>query len=278
MSYWILPISCRPISCTTVQRLTNVEKKTDDWKRQMDDFEEKVQERLKISDDGTNHLPDEIRNWNSFSIIDEDPEFIEEWNRIINNSTLLHGNDDMIEKINDDKSENDNIGLNSMRDPYLHMEVGLPRGDDDRLVHAKVKSRAVDVDGNPMGIGNNNPLLDTRVYEVEFVDGTTEKLTANIIAENLLAQVDEEGHRQLLLDEIIDHSVNDEAITMENAYYTVGNTKRLKRTTKGWDIYVQWKDGSTDWIALKDLKDSYPVELTDYAINNGIHQQPAFAW
>ena len=278
MSYWILPISCRPISCNTVQRLTNVEKKTDDWKRQMDDFEEKVQERLKISDDGTNHLPDEIRNWNSFSIIDEDPEFIEEWNRIINNSTLLHGNDDMIEKINDDKSENDNIGLNSMRDPYLHMEVGLPRGDDDRLVHAKVKSRAVDVDGNPMGIGNNNPLLDTRVYEVEFVDGTTEKLTANIIAENLLAQVDEEGHRQLLLDEIIDHSVNDEAITMENAYYTVGNTKRLKRTTKGWDIYVQWKDGSTDWIALKDLKDSYPVELTDYAINNGIHQQPAFAW
>ena len=38
-----------------------------------------------------------------------------------------------------------------------------------------------------------------------------EVLTANIISENLLAQVDEEGHRQILLDEIIDHiqDVND---------------------------------------------------------------------
>jgi hypothetical protein len=32
-----------------------------------------------------------------------------------------------------------------------------------------------------------------RKYEVEFSDGHIEELTANIIAENLIAQVDQEG-------------------------------------------------------------------------------------
>ena len=54
--------------------------------------------------------------------------------------------------------------------------------------------------------------------------------------------------------------------------------KRKKRTTRGWEICVQWKDGSTNWIALKDLKDSYPVDLSNYAVTNKIQDEPAFAW
>jgi hypothetical protein len=41
---------------------------------------------------------------------------------------------------------------------------------------------------------------------------------------------------------------------------------------------VQWKDGSTDWIALKDLKESYQVESAEYTINRRIDDEPAFAW
>ena len=50
------------------------------------------------------------------------------------------------------------------------------------------------------GTESTNPLVNTRAYEIEFIDGTTETLTANIIEGNLLAQVDEEGHRQILLE------------------------------------------------------------------------------
>ena len=32
------------------------------------------------------------------------------------------------------------------------------------------------------------------VYEVEYPDGITKKLTANIIAENIISQVESEGH------------------------------------------------------------------------------------
>ena len=39
-----------------------------------------------------------------------------------------------------------------------------------------------------------------------------------------------------------------------------------------------WKDGSESWIHLKDLKESHPVELAEYAKVRGIAQEPAFHW
>ena len=53
--------------------------------------------------------------------------------------------------------------------------------------------------------------------------------------------------------------------------------KRKKRKTQGQEICVQWKYGSTNWIALKDLKDSYPVDLADYAVTNNTEYEPEFA-
>ena len=97
-------------------------------------------------------------------------------------------------------------------DPYLYMEIGLPRGSDDALHHARVKRRAIDVDGTPVGKPHTNPLLDTRRYEVQFHDGTVETVSANVIMENLLVQVDDKGHRQMLLQEIVDHRVMPDAI------------------------------------------------------------------
>ena len=41
---------------------------------------------------------------------------------------------------------------------------------------------------------------------------------------------------------------------------------------------MSWKDGTSDWIKLKDLKESFPVELAKYAKGNKIHEEPAFAW
>ena len=55
-------------------------------------------------------------------------------------------------------------------------------------------------------------MIDTRAYEFEFIDGTTETLTANIISKNLLVQVDEEGHSQLLVDKIIDYQRNGDTV------------------------------------------------------------------
>ena len=74
---------------------------------------------------------------------------------------------------------------------YVNMELGLPRKDYDRLMHAIVKRCKLNNEGKAVGNINNNPLIDTIPYEVEFIDGTNEVINANIIIENLLARVDE---------------------------------------------------------------------------------------
>ena len=65
-----------------------------------------------------------------------------------------------------------------------------------------------DKDVIPIGTANDNPILDSQIYEVEYPDGHQASLVANAIAENLFAQVDDEGHRSVLLKEIVDHRVN----------------------------------------------------------------------
>ena len=152
-------------------------------------------------------------------------------------------------------------------DHFMNMEVGLPRGPDGTIIKARVKKRTTDEAGNTIGKYHTNPLLDSRMYDVEFEDGGVEAITANIIAENILSQIDEEGHRQLMLDKIIDHRTTKHAIPKgEGTFQTTYGVTRKKRTTRGWEICVRWKDGSHEWIALKDLKQSYPVELAEYAI------------
>lgn len=58
----------------------------------------------------------------------------------------------------------------------------------------------------------------------------------------------------------------------------VGSNPSVKRTTKGWKLLVQWRDGTSTWTPLKDLKESNPVQVAEYAMANQILSEPAFAW
>jgi len=52
----------------------------------------------------------------------------------------------------------------------------------------------------------------------------------------------------------------------------------MRRTTKGWKILVKWKDGSSDWLPLVDLKELDPVQTAEYAVANELENEPPFAW
>ena len=137
----------------------------------------------------------------------------------------------------------------------------------------------LDQDGKPSGQAHSNPLLDTREYEVDFPDGTTNTYTANLIAQNIYSQVDQEGRSYAILNEIVDHRKDGRAISADDGYFTCQNGRKLpKRTTVGWDLQVEWRDGSTTWIPLKDLKESNPVEVGEYGVANKIVSEPAFKW
>mgnify|MGYP003326537431 FL=1 len=263
MSYWILPDSGRPISCTTVQPMSLVDMSTSENKQRMDEYTRKLEDKFTASPPVPKR---ELLNFNthhSLNNMNSDPDFIEEFNKVISDASITDPEDNTPDSY----------------DPYLQMELSLPRGDDFSPMNARVIHRQTDENDLPIGKANNNPLLDTRMYTVEFENGHKETLSANIIAENLIAQVDEEGHRQRLLSEIVDHRANGSAIKKEDGYFVTNRgIKQKKRTTKGWELFVEWKDGGGNWIELKDLKHAYPVELAQYAIDNKIDQEPAFAW
>jgi len=62
----------------------------------------------------------------------------------------------------------------------------LPR-DDEGPEFARVTKRLRDKNGIPIGTSNDNPLLDSRIYEVEYNDGHKASLSANSIAQNMFA-------------------------------------------------------------------------------------------
>ena len=127
-------------------------------------------------------------------------------------------------------------------------------------------------------MANDNPILDSRMYEVEYQDGTKASLVANYIAKNMFSQVDQEGNCHVLLDEIIDYRVKGQEVKQQDAFIiTRSGTKRRCETTIGWQLLVQWKDGSTNWVALKDLKELYPVQVAGYSVTAKISMEPAFA-
>ena len=69
---------------------------------------------------------------------------------------------------------------------------------------AKIISRKRDNAGNPVGARDSNPRLDGRIYIGELPDGGLEEFTANMVAENLFAQCDDNDNIYKIFDVIID--------------------------------------------------------------------------
>ncbi|CAJ1941748.1 unnamed protein product [Cylindrotheca closterium] len=130
-------------------------------------------------------------------------------------------------------------------DRYLNAEVLLARGDN--MATGKVTGRKREADGSLRGNGHAVPMLDTRTYTVEFPMGP-----------------------KPLTDKT--------AIQPGNNRFRYHGRLVQKRTTKGWQLCVQWKDGTTTWERLSDLKESFPSEVAEYSVATGIDHLPAFKW
>ena len=264
MSFWILTDKCRVVSRTSVQRMTELEKQEDSVANRLKAFDEAIQVTIRDSahvlEEGGKNDP---YDWSNHPFGD-DPDFQEEFNEVVSNPGIVDADDTFTP---------------DTYDTYLQMELALPQGDSLEPRLAKVTKRMKDANGIPIGTAHDNPLLDTRMYEVEYVDGEKAALSANHIAENLFAQVDDEGNRHVLMHEIIDHRTNGQEVKQQDAFLTTKmGTKRRREMTKGWELLVEWKDGSRIWVALKDMKESFPVQVSEYAVASRIAMESALAW
>ena len=169
------------------------------------------------------------------------------------------------------------VDRQSMTDMLINAEVLLPQGEEMQM--AKVVRRTVDENGKLIGTFDKNPVLNSMIYECEFPDGVTKQYAANIIAENILQSVDNQGYSSHVLSSIVDCRKDGSAVTKDKAYITSKRGVRsLRQTTIGWHFKVCWKDGTQQWIPLKILKESNPVDIAEFVKSRGIADEPAFAW
>ncbi len=52
----------------------------------------------------------------------------------------------------------------------------------------------------------------------------------------------------------------------------------MRQTTQGWKFLVKWINGPHQWIDLKILKESNPVQVAEYVTARDIAEELAFAW
>jgi hypothetical protein len=135
-----------------------------------------------------------------------------------------------------------------------------------------------ELDGTVRGQANANPMLDTSNYEIQFPDGRSDEYTVNVIAENMYAQCDIEGRKFNLMEGIIDHKTDGHSVAPADMYIKHGSNTKVRKTTKGWHLFVEWKDGTTSWERLTDLKESKPVEVAEYTATRSLLNIPAFVW
>ena len=251
MCYFVLTQNGTVLSRSSVQPVTIPEQLSDDVRTRMEKYDLEINGRL--ADE--KYISDEIRS-DVLYLEDDDPTVEGE-----EESPIL---------------EADEVWENNAYDQYVNAEILLPVGDG--RMSGTVKGQKRDSNGNLIGKRNMIPMMDTRLYEVELADGTVRELFANNIAECMFSEVDSEGHSYRLLKEISDHRKDQTAIDKEHGMFRMNNRDYRKRTTKGWQLLVEWKEGSSDWVPLKDLKESYPVQVAEYAKANKIDDEPAFAW
>ena len=161
-----------------IQRVTEPEKQSDAFRERIKKFSDKIADKFK---EGRllSLEPNQKPNFDDWSdLLETAPDFVDEFNRMYDNTAVPEA---------DDTFDPDTF------DSFIGMELSVDRGDVHPM-HAKVTKRLKDHCGNPIGTAHDKIMLDTRMYKVEFINGTKQAMTANLIAENMFATVNEEGH------------------------------------------------------------------------------------
>ena len=182
MSYWVFPARIIPMSRTTVQRVTNLESQT-----------EQCEERFEFYDRAIADIFNEIYIEGNFVDTPNNKPNIERWEDLAGDDKIFY--DVFARMITTEYIlESDDIFDPEEFDYYVNMELALGRHEDGP--EFDIFNRILkDKDGRQIVIVKDNPILDTRMYKVEYSDGYKTSMTANAIASKLFSQVNQDVKR-----------------------------------------------------------------------------------
>eukprot|EP00957_Ditylum_brightwellii_P076463 5811147-Ditylum_brightwellii.AAC.1 len=101
---------------------------------------------------------------------------------------------------------------------------------------------------------------------MQFHDSKVKEYVANVIAKNMLTQVEFKGFTMTITEGIFDHARDEKtAVHTKDKYVTTySNQRRLRMSTAGWKLKVLWKDKSELWVHLKDIQESHLIKVAEY--------------
>ena len=241
MAQWCLKANGHVVPRRTTRPLTSTEMSSETEKRKRKLFTELITSRWGTS---ASPPPDEPKPEYDFDAYEDDDE----------SPSPIPAFDDPVD------ATGKSIDLQPAYDTLIYAELLLPQNGEFQPV--TVTGHTVGPSGRPEGEYNEDPALNSLMYDVRFPDGDVKEYSANVIAENLMNQVDEEGFSLTTIESITAHRTTDEAVTKENMFaVNKQGVKRIRYTTCGWQLLCKWKDGSNSWIHLSTLKECNPVEV-----------------
>ena len=104
-------------------------------------------------------------------------------------------------------------------------------------------------------------------------------MAANLIADNLFTNFDQAGNQFTIIDSSTGTRTDSTHALQQDVFvYTSTRTKIRVNTNKLWYIYNQWKERSTTWNTVKNVKYLYLFQIDQFAVENRISEEPAFVW
>ena len=279
-TYYILNSKGNILARSSVSHLTNDE--LNETQQVRKDFDHNIKDLIGDYNDATlrQHMVDPTIPYKDFLAIPSDKASNQDDSMIDDEliefmpSSNEHENHGIMHS--DSGAYNESISK-EVNDNLIGTPVLLPVAG--KLLEGKIKSRKRSADGTELiGKENPNPLLDTRIYNVEFPDGGVSEYSTNVIIESLIENSNEHGETMGMIAGIVDHRKNDDAVPLTESVTDIGGKSHRIITTKGWELCVEWTDGTQNWMPLKDVKHADPMMTAEYAISKGIHREPAFAW
>eukprot|EP00957_Ditylum_brightwellii_P006629 503029-Ditylum_brightwellii.AAC.1 len=70
-----------------------------------------------------------------------------------------------------------------------------------------------------------------------------------------------------MMEGIINHDSDENtAVHIRDKYVrSYSNQRRLRKSTAGWKLQILLKDKSESWVHLKDMNNSHPIKVAEYA-------------
>ena len=108
-----------------------------------------------------------------------------------------------------------------MHNKLLNTKVHLQKGKNVKL--GRVMRRTIRLNEQVIGSYNNNSILNSIIYTVEFSDGEVREYSANLIAENMITYANLEEYSIVAFQSIKDQSRDEIAIDKVNRFIVIAS-------------------------------------------------------